>query len=165
LPRLYRQALLGLAISKSLGEAMGAHLEVESEPGHGSLFRLDLEFPVMWIGSVPERPLPRKITDYTGERKTVLVVDDVSHNRSMLVRLLEPLGFQIVEATDGATSIEQARAARPDLVLMDHILPGMTGVEAAQAIRQSPEQEKPVSSSCRRTRRSAIIWGRSATRS
>jgi PleD family two-component response regulator len=144
---------------------MGAHLEVESELGQGSLFHLDLEFPVMWIGSMPERPPRRKVTGYVGDRKTVLVVDDVPHNRSMLVRLLEPLGFQIVEATDGATSIEQARAARPDLVLMDHILPGMTGVEAAQAIRQSPEQEKPVSSSCRRTRRSAIIWGRSATRS
>jgi signal transduction histidine kinase/CheY-like chemotaxis protein/CHASE3 domain sensor protein/HAMP domain-containing protein len=133
---------LGLAISKSLGEAMGAHLEVESELGRGSLFHLDLEFPVMWIGSGADRSPTRKVTGYVGDRKTVLVVDDVPHNRSMLVRLLEPLGFKIVEATDGPTSIEQARATRPDVIVMDHMLPGMTGMEAAQEIRQIPELEK-----------------------
>ena len=133
---------LGLAISKSLGDAMGAHLEVESELGQGSLFRLDLEFPVMWIGSVPERPPASRITGYMGDRKTVLIVDDVPHNRSMLVRLLEPLGFETVEATDGQTSIKQARAARPDIIIMDLLLPGMSGVEAAQEIRQIPGLEK-----------------------
>jgi len=63
----------------------------------------------------------------------------------MLLSLLEPLGFDITLAEDGKEGIEQAKAVRPDLILMDLVMPVMTGFEAIQEIRRMPEfRETPI---------------------
>jgi len=127
---------LGLAITNNLVEAMDGTLEVESVAGWGSIFRLDLELPV--IRSVSEaRIIPdHEIVGYKGRQRTILVVDDESHNRSMLVDLLAPLGFEVTEVATGQESIDVALAIQPDVILMDLILPDISGIEAVRAIRQ-----------------------------
>ena len=130
---------LGLTITKNLVETMGGTLTVQSGLGQGSIFRLDLEFPV--IRSMSEsRLIPEHdIEGYKGLRRKILVVDNDAHNRSMLADLLEPLGFEVIKVKSGQESITVAPAIRPDLILMDLVMPEMSGIEAVKAIRQLAE--------------------------
>ncbi|HEY6868882.1 MAG TPA: response regulator, partial [Novosphingobium sp.] len=73
---------------------------------------------------------------YTGPRRTVLVVDDTTANRAVLVEALQKFGFTTAEAADGRAGVEQARILRPDLILMDILMPVMNGHDAIAAIRQ-----------------------------
>jgi signal transduction histidine kinase/FixJ family two-component response regulator/HAMP domain-containing protein len=127
---------LGLAIAKNLVETMGGTLGVESVVGQGSTFRLDLEFPVIQSMSEARLIPDRDIVGYKGPRRKVLVVDDEEHNRSMLVDLLAPLGFELTAVASGQESIDVVPTIRPDVILMDLIMPQMSGIEAVEAIRQ-----------------------------
>jgi CheY-like chemotaxis protein len=90
--------------------------------------------------AVEAAPPPEQIiTGYRGTRRTVLVVDDVPSNRAVLVDLLEPLGFEIIEAADGQQAIHLARELRPDLILLGRCMPGLDGFEATRRMRQIPE--------------------------
>lgn len=129
---------LGLAITKRLVEAMLGTLEVESESGRGSIFRLELEFPALWRAAEAQQAADQRIVGYLGQRRKILVVDDEPLNRSMLVNLLEPVGFEMIEAAGGQESLAQAETFQPDLILMDLLMPEMTGFEAVQALRQLP---------------------------
>jgi CheY-like chemotaxis protein len=71
----------------------------------------------------------------------VLVVDDNPSNRAVLMDLLRPIGFNLVEATDGGQAIERAQATRPDLILMDLRMPGIDGLEAARQLQQLPAMQ------------------------
>ncbi|HEU4669225.1 MAG TPA: EAL domain-containing protein [Dyella sp.] len=67
----------------------------------------------------------------------VLVVDDNENNRFMLMRYLHKLGFRrITEADDGTTALERIRESRPDLVLLDVIMPDMDGVQMLEVLRR-----------------------------
>ena len=127
---------LGLAISQRLLQQMGSTLQVKSELGRGSTFWFDLVVPVVDNALEPTPRSDRPIVGYDGPRRTILVADDSVYNRSILVDLLTPLGFTVVEAADGQAALAHVRALRPDVILMDLRMPGMTGMEAAQAIRQ-----------------------------
>ena len=70
---------------------------------------------------------------------TILVAEDDDDNRDILRTLLSLRGFDVLEAADGEQAVELARAARPDLILMDLKMPVMNGLAAARAIRQRPE--------------------------
>ena len=78
------------------------------------------------------------ITGYAGPRRSVLVVDDIPFNRAMLCALLQPIGFAVIEAADGAQAVRQAESAPPDLVLLDWRMPNMDGAEALRRLRQLP---------------------------
>jgi PAS domain S-box-containing protein len=127
---------LGLAISQRLLQQMSSTLQVKSEVGKGSTFWFDLVVPVVDRTLEAASSSDRPIVGYAGPRQTILVADDSVYNRSILVDLLTPLGFTVVEAADGPAVLEHVRALRPDVILMDLLMPGMTGTEAAQAIRQ-----------------------------
>lgn len=128
---------LGLAISQQLAQMMGGQIRVESDgvPGHGSTFWFELTLPVGFIQQDINQPPQRKIVGYKGQPKTVLVVDDNSHNRAVLVDLLEPLGFVVVQAAGGQEALEKAELTSPDLILMDLVMPTINGFEVARAIR------------------------------
>jgi CheY-like chemotaxis protein len=81
---------------------------------------------------------PRRspITGYHGGRRTVLVVDDVAANRMLLVDVLTARGFHTAEADNGESALQQAKALRPDLILMDSVMPVMDGLEATRRLRQ-----------------------------
>jgi DNA-binding response OmpR family regulator len=69
----------------------------------------------------------------------VMVVEDERDIREILKNILEEEGFEVVALDNGQTIIADLEANRPDLVLMDHILPGKTGVEAVREVRASQQ--------------------------
>lgn len=71
--------------------------------------------------------------------KTVLVVDDSPTDTHVLSEMLEKHGFSVITASSGEEGIEIARAQKPDLVLMDVVMPGMSGFEATRAIAKDKE--------------------------
>ncbi len=70
--------------------------------------------------------------------RTVLVVDDDDFVRGLLSGSLAQAGFRVVEAADGAAALEVAASERPDLVLLDWMMPGMLGVDVCRAITSAP---------------------------
>jgi CheY-like chemotaxis protein len=107
--------------------------------GPGSAFWFEVALPVIEMTTLPAQPPDQVITGYKGPRRKVLVADDVPSNRAVMVDLLEPLGFEIVEAEDGRQALELAQAIRPELILMDRRMPVLSGLEATRQIRQMPE--------------------------
>jgi PAS domain S-box-containing protein len=129
---------LGLAISQQLVWLMGGEIHVSSELGQGSRFWFELDLPVA-KPVLSELSVRSPILAYEGPRKKILVVDDVPHNRAMLIEALQALGFCVLDAKNGAECLEMLGAVRPDLIVMDVMMPVMGGREAARAIRTMPE--------------------------
>lgn len=76
---------------------------------------------------------------------TILVVDDVESERALMSRILEDEGWTVKRASDGDEAIAQIRNARPDLVVLDVIMPRMNGFEVIRELRANPKtQQLPV---------------------
>jgi signal transduction histidine kinase/DNA-binding response OmpR family regulator len=129
---------LGLSISRQLVQMMGSELHVSSILGKGSMFWFDLALPEIEPRSHNPN-LGRPIIGYAGKTRNVLVVDDQAANRSILVHLLERLGFKVIEAENGQTGLHKAYQSKPDVILLDLVMPVMDGFEAVRQIRQSSE--------------------------
>jgi len=130
---------LGLAISQQLASLMNSELKVESELGQGSRFWFDLALPVVGVENKEEAQLQGRIIGYTGAKRKIMVADDQKENRLVLRNMLEPLGFLIIEAKNGAECVEKAHLV--DLILTDLIMPVMSGFEAVKQIRQIPPSQ------------------------
>jgi CheY-like chemotaxis protein len=128
---------LGLTISQELVRLMGGRIEVVSEPGKGSTFRFDVTVPV--ASARPAASAPQDtVVGYEGERKRVLVVDDVAPNRAMMLDLLQDAGFIVAAATTGLECLALLDTFEPDLILMDVMMPEMDGNETTRRIRHAP---------------------------
>jgi signal transduction histidine kinase/ActR/RegA family two-component response regulator len=132
---------LGLAISRPLIRLMGGDIQVRSRPGEGSVFWFEIAVPALEapVHALLERRAP---VGYEGERRKVLVVDDVPHNRAMLLDALGTLGFQVADAGNGAEALHVAARFRPDLIVMDLMMPVMDGFEATRRLRLSSEGDE-----------------------
>ncbi|MFB2895341.1 ATP-binding protein [Aerosakkonemataceae cyanobacterium BLCC-F50] len=129
---------LGLAITRQLVRLMGSEIYLQSELGKGSCFWFDLTLPETTNQSEMLPLIKPSIVGYKGDRKKVLVVDNQWENRAVLVDLLKPLGFQLMEAVDGQDGLNKAAQFQPDLILMDLVMPLMDGFEAIRRLRKSP---------------------------
>ncbi len=129
---------LGLAISRQIVETMGGTLAVESTYGVGSRFWFDLDVAAAtnWQ-PMTLSPVSRSVVGYVGDRRTLLVVDDRWENRSILVNMLEPLGFEIITASNGKEGLEIVQSVQPDLIITDLLMPIMDGFALTHQIRQS----------------------------
>lgn len=130
---------LGLAISQEIIGMMGSTIQLESRLGQGSTFWFDLELPLAQDLVVEAGDRSLLITGYRGPSYTILVVDDHDENRSVLVNMLEPLGFTVIEAPDGMAGYNKAAQVRPDLIITDVVMPHMNGLEMTRKLRQRPE--------------------------
>ncbi|WP_375464437.1 ATP-binding protein [uncultured Methylobacterium sp.] len=131
---------LGLTIANLLAQVMGGEISVTSEVGRGTQFR----FRVM-LAAVA-RPAPAALAPavtppptraYAGARRTVLVADDDAAHRALMREILEPQGLVVLEAADGPECLAQAAAHRPDLLLLDIAMPGLSGWAVAKRLREA----------------------------
>jgi PAS domain S-box-containing protein len=135
---------LGLAISQRLVRQMGSTIQVDSRVEQGSTFWFDLTVPVVAAELVVNLSAVGSVVGYAGARRTILVADDSPYNRTFLVKLLAALGFTLLEAADGSSALALARESQPDLILMDLLMPGLTGMEVTQMLRQQTDLRKVV---------------------
>ena len=130
---------LGLVISQRIIALMNSQIEVESHPEKGSIFGFEVEIPEAENWAKTSRKSQHgTIVGYQGAKRTLLVIDDRWENRSVISHLLQPIGFNILEADNGQTGLEKA-TLQPDLVITDLAMPVMGGLEMLIRLRQSPQ--------------------------
>jgi PAS domain S-box-containing protein len=131
---------LGLAICKRLVEKMNGTISLESEVGKGSKFIVtirDLDtFDLKELQK--EVMLPRDL-DIIFDPVTILVVDDIKHNRDLIKGYLEDNDLTIFEATNGREAVDFVKLNKPALILMDIWMPELNGYDATQIIKKMPE--------------------------
>lgn len=125
---------LGLTISRMLTEIMGGELKVESTMNVGSRFQVKLTLPEVRNAQLLTDDR-QQIIGYRGRARVIFIVDDQAEHRALLVDMLSPLGFQVIEMVDGAACLQQAGLLEPDAILMDLVMPGMHGHEVARRLR------------------------------
>lgn len=134
---------IGLVVTQRLVELMGGRIGVDSRPGEGSVFWVDLR-------ASDQPALPREATDWgalttlpaAASRQAPATVLYVEDNRASL-KLVEELlaargGIRLLSATDGQRGVEMAREHQPDVILMDNNMPNMTGREAQVILHKDP---------------------------
>lgn len=137
--RRYGGTGLGLTISARFAELMGGALNAYSEVGHGSTFTLRL--PLHSSSSLPIVPVPTT----SKHRPKVLVIDDDPPTHDLLRRTLGPLGVHLLSAQSGSTGIEMASEHRPDLIILDIVMPGMDGWSVLARLKKTAAtREVPV---------------------
>jgi len=92
--------------------------------------------------------------------KKVLVVDDSATERHIIGGVLEKNGFEVTFAEDGEKGVAQAKAIKPDLIIMDVVMPGMNGFQATRAISKDPETEHiPIIICSTKDQETDKVWG------
>jgi PAS domain S-box-containing protein len=132
---------LGLTICRKLADLMGGAITVESRPGNGSVFSLELPFGLSPAASsnATQLGLANQIT-WDGPSLTILVAEDNELNLAFTIGILNKIGHTVKVARNGQETIERWRAGGIDLILMDVQMPIMGGHEAMLKIRQEEPQ-------------------------
>ena len=135
--RRYGGTGLGLSITRAFTELMGGEVDVRSQEGAGSTFIIRL--PV----EMPEQPGETIETieaiEAAPREDTVLIIDDDAGTRDLIARFLQREGFATRQASDGRAGLAMARALRPQVILLDVMMPQMDGWSVLTAIRNDPD--------------------------
>ena len=126
---------LGLAISRRLARAMGGEVTVESEPGQGSAFKVQL--PLTY------RPAPALVTaagprDAKGHGRLLLSIDDDPSVAPLLQKMVGEEHYAVVAASSPSTAVADARALRPDAILLDLLMEERAGEQVLRDLREDP---------------------------
>jgi PAS domain S-box-containing protein len=131
---------LGLAISRELAQFMNGTLELESTPGEGSCFTLEVPLPLPTatrvVRSVPARP-----SLGTMDGLSVLVVDNTQTNRQLYGSQVARWGAEVITVETGREALELLTTRTFDLIMLDYNMPGMSGVDVAQAVRSDSRHD------------------------
>ena len=137
-----RGAALGLSITRQMVQSMGGHITLESAPGKGSVFRVDLP-----LQKAHESDFPKPKQAEAGEvsrlapgqpEYRILIVADQLDNQMLLAKLLESVGFLMKVAANGEGGIGMIQSWDPHFIWMDRRMPVMDGMEATRRIREWP---------------------------
>ena len=133
---------LGMTITQNLLKMMGSNLEVESTYGEGSTFYFTLTQEV--VNDEPIGDFEQKLkqltanyeysTSFEAPNATFLIVDDNTMNRKVFVALLKDSKVKIKEAASGAECLQLIKQQHFDMIFLDHMMPGMDGVETFKAM-------------------------------
>ena len=140
---------LGLPISRKFIQLMGGTLRVKSTLGQGTIFRFDIRASrvepdqVIAQNGDKEDGIKKRVVALEPNQPSyrILIVDDKWTNRQLLVKLLEPLGFELQEAKNGQQAVEIWQAWQPHLIWMDIHMPVLDGYEAIRQIKASTKEQ------------------------
>jgi signal transduction histidine kinase/CheY-like chemotaxis protein len=137
---------LGLAISNKIVEIMASEIKVESIYGKGSKFWFDLDLKEAPL--IDSAPITQQnVSGYQGKKQKILIVDDRWENRSVIINMLEPIGFEVIEAENGKEGLEKAHKFQPNLIITDLAMPVMDGFEMTQHLRSEAFNDIIIASS------------------
>jgi signal transduction histidine kinase/DNA-binding NarL/FixJ family response regulator len=131
---------LGLAISRDYVRMMGGDITVSSKAGKGSIFCFEIDIRKAAEWDIKERLMQQRrvIGLEAGQHiPRILVAEDKKDSRTMLVKLLRTVGFQVQEAIDGRQVLDGFREWRPDFIWMDIRMPVMDGLQATRRIKET----------------------------
>jgi two-component system, sensor histidine kinase and response regulator len=128
---------LGLPISQQFVRLMGGEIQVSSQEGSGSIFCFSLPVEAVQAGDLEKPPPSRRVIGLEPGQPVyrLLAVDDAEVNRRLLVKLFEPLGFEMRSAANGQEALEIWEGWQPHLIWMDMRMPVMDGYEATRRIK------------------------------
>ena len=130
---------LGLAISRKLIELMKGTISITDNKYGGATFIINL--PEVEVTSLSETAEIGMANNFKADfaAATVLIVDDISLNRELIINYFSPYPFNILEAQNGQEAIDMAAQHNPDIILMDMKMPVMNGYEAARSLKSNPK--------------------------